>query len=74
MVEDAPAVDRLYSALEENGFAPWMDRRKLMPGQNWEAFQQVFQAVSRPELVHHFEPKSAPGTSVLGGLKNWLRP
>src|SRR5205814_850416 len=26
---------RLYSALEENGFAPWMDRRKLMPGQNW---------------------------------------
>jgi hypothetical protein len=33
--EDGPAVDRLYAAFEENGFAPWMDRRKLMPGQNW---------------------------------------
>ena len=33
--EDSAAVDRLYAALEENGFAPWMDRRKLMPGQNW---------------------------------------
>jgi hypothetical protein len=33
--EDASAVDRLYSALEDTGFAPWMDRRKLMPGQNW---------------------------------------
>ncbi len=33
--EDASAVDRLYAACEENGFAPWMDRRKLMPGQNW---------------------------------------
>jgi hypothetical protein len=33
--EDAPAVDRLYAAFEGNGFSPWMDRRKLMPGQNW---------------------------------------
>jgi hypothetical protein len=33
--EDAPVLDRLYAAFEENGFAPWMDRRKLLPGQNW---------------------------------------
>ena len=33
--EDTWAVDRLFRALEERGFAPWMDRRKLMPGQNW---------------------------------------
>ena len=35
VVEDAPRVDDLYAAFEQAGFAPWMDRRKLMPGQNW---------------------------------------
>ena len=33
--EDAAAVDRLFDELNERGFDPWMDRRKLMPGQNW---------------------------------------
>ncbi|MBI4893043.1 MAG: toll/interleukin-1 receptor domain-containing protein [Acidobacteria bacterium] len=33
--EDATAVDQLYAALERAGFQPWMDRRKLLPGQNW---------------------------------------
>lgn len=33
--EDAAQVERLYDALEERGFDPWFDRRKLMPGQNW---------------------------------------
>ncbi len=35
VVEDWQLVDRLYDALEAAGFAPWMDRRKLLPGQNW---------------------------------------
>ena len=33
--EDAELADRLYCALGENGFAPWLDHRKLLPGQNW---------------------------------------
>jgi hypothetical protein len=33
--EDTATVERLYNALERNGFDPWMDRRKLLPGQNW---------------------------------------
>lgn len=33
--EDAPKVDQLYDALAAKGFEPWMDRRKLLPGQNW---------------------------------------
>jgi hypothetical protein len=33
--EDAPRVERLFDALDGAGFAPWMDRRKLLPGQNW---------------------------------------
>jgi hypothetical protein len=33
--EDQDTVCRLYDALEAAGFAPWMDVRKLLPGQNW---------------------------------------
>lgn len=33
--EDAAKVDQLYDALAARGFEPWMDRRKLLPGQNW---------------------------------------
>lgn len=33
--EDGAAVERLFLALERAGFQPWMDRRKLLPGQNW---------------------------------------
>jgi len=33
--EDAAKVEHLYDALAIRGFEPWMDRRKLLPGQNW---------------------------------------
>lgn len=33
--EDAPEVRRLCDALAAAGFDPWMDERKLIPGQNW---------------------------------------
>lgn len=33
--EDTAAASRLYDALEAAGFSPWMDLRKLTPGQNW---------------------------------------
>ncbi|HEV3201781.1 MAG TPA: toll/interleukin-1 receptor domain-containing protein [Bryobacteraceae bacterium] len=33
--EDASLAARLYDALEAAGFLPWMDSRKLLPGQNW---------------------------------------
>lgn len=33
--EDVGAAHQLYSELKLAGFDPWMDRRKLMPGQNW---------------------------------------
>jgi hypothetical protein len=35
VVEDAPAVDALYEGFLARGFDPWVDRKKLMPGQNW---------------------------------------
>jgi hypothetical protein len=33
--EDGAIALRLYRALEAKGYAPWLDRRKLLPGQNW---------------------------------------
>ena len=33
--EDAAAAERLFVNLQAAGFDPWLDRRKLLPGQNW---------------------------------------
>lgn len=33
--EDAAKVNKLFDALAARGFEPWMDHRKLLPGQNW---------------------------------------
>lgn len=33
--EDRPRAARLFDALDAAGFDPWMDVRKLLPGQNW---------------------------------------
>jgi hypothetical protein len=42
--EDAAAAGRLYDDLQASGFDPWLDRRKLLPGQNWpRAIQQAIE-------------------------------
>lgn len=33
--EDAAKASHLYGELARHGFDPWMDRHKLLPGQNW---------------------------------------
>src|SRR5205814_149966 len=33
--EDRGEVRKLYDALQEAGFEPWMDEEKLVAGQNW---------------------------------------
>jgi hypothetical protein len=33
--EDALPAERLYAAFRDSGFDPWLDRKKLLPGQNW---------------------------------------
>jgi hypothetical protein len=35
VTEDLPLAERLFEDLEDLGFAPWLDRRKMLPGQNW---------------------------------------
>ena len=34
--EDKPAVRELCRRLREAGFAPWLDERELLPGQDWD--------------------------------------
>jgi hypothetical protein len=33
--EDAVQAGRIFDMLDAAGFDPWMDERKLLPGQNW---------------------------------------
>jgi hypothetical protein len=33
--EDLRQVKKLYAAFEQRGLRPWLDKKKLMPGQNW---------------------------------------
>jgi hypothetical protein len=33
--EDLSLIRKLYRAFEQNGFHPWLDKKKLLPGQNW---------------------------------------
>jgi hypothetical protein len=33
--EDLRLVKKLYTAFERQGLRPWLDKKKLMPGQNW---------------------------------------
>ena len=33
--EDAGTAERVSDSLEAAGFEPWLDRRRLLPGQNW---------------------------------------
>jgi hypothetical protein len=59
VAEDVLAVERLYHALRAHGLNSWMDRKKLLPGQNWpRAIQQAievsdfFIACLSPSAVH----------------------
>lgn len=33
--EDLSFAKKLYRAFEHSGFRPWLDKKRLMPGQNW---------------------------------------
>jgi hypothetical protein len=35
VAEDLAPAERLFDDLEALGFAPWLARRKILPGQNW---------------------------------------
>ena len=36
--DDKPAVRKLYQRLKSDGFNPWLDAEKLLPGQDWRFY------------------------------------
>jgi len=45
VVEDSALVDQLCFDLQMRGFDPWIDRQRLLPGQNWpRAIQHAIEA------------------------------
>lgn len=44
VIEDAVAAEKLFDDLAAHGLDPWLDRRKLLPGQNWP--RAIEQAIS----------------------------
>jgi hypothetical protein len=67
--EDLEAVKKLYRAFELQGFRPWLDKKKLMPGQNWpRAIETAIQASDY--FVACFSKRS---TSKRGAFHSELR-
>jgi len=46
--EDGAAAERLFQNLETCGFDPWLDRRRLLPGQNWP--RSIEEAISTSDF------------------------
>ena len=46
---DQDAVHALYSRLKKEGMEVWLDREKLLPGQNWE--DEIRKAIIRSQVV-----------------------
>jgi hypothetical protein len=58
-VEDRSAAERLFDAFLRAGLDPWMDTRKLLPGQNWP--RAIEQAISVSDFfVPCFSRRSIP--------------
>lgn len=47
--DDKPAVRALYKRLHKQGFDPWLDEEKLIPGQNWPL--EITKAMRSCDLV-----------------------
>jgi hypothetical protein len=46
--EDYPQVRKLYAALEGQGLNPWLDKERLLPGQNWP--RAIERAIERSDF------------------------
>lgn len=67
--EDGEAAEKIFTELAAAGFDPWLDRRKLMPGQNWP--RSVEDAINYSDFVIAcFSEKSV---SKKGGFQSEIR-
>jgi hypothetical protein len=67
--EDALAAERIFDGLAARGFEPWMDRRRLLPGQNWP--RSIAEAIETSDFfLACFSRKSA---AKKGGFQAEIR-
>jgi hypothetical protein len=67
--EDYASALRLYSYLSAHGFLPWLDRKKLLPGQNWpNAIQRAIEVSDFAVFLF-----SRAAESKRGGFQTELR-
>jgi hypothetical protein len=67
--EDRPAAERLFKQLTARGFAAWLDRRKLLPGQDWP--QRIEDAITSSDFfIACFSAKSI---KKRGGFQTEIR-
>ncbi len=67
--EDLRHVQRLYRALARAGYDPWLDKRKLLPGQNWP--RSIERAIGVSDFfIACFSPRSV---SKRGAFQSELR-
>jgi hypothetical protein len=47
--EDFEIANKLFTFLEESGLDPWLDKKKILPGQNWE--EQIIRALKSADFI-----------------------
>jgi hypothetical protein len=55
---DAEMVDPIYNKLRDNGYAPWMDTKNILPGERWE--KKISQAIKNADFFLAFLSASQP--------------
>ncbi len=67
--EDIAVAERLFEVLRNRGYAPWLDRRRLLPGQNWP--RRIEDAIASADFfVACFSSRSV---KKRGGFQSELR-
>jgi hypothetical protein len=69
VIEDLELVERLYEDFRAHGFDAWLDRKRLLPGQNWP--RSIEQAISVSDLFVACFSERAVGKR--GGFQSELR-
>jgi len=67
--EDRPSAERLFKQLTARGFAAWLDRRKLLPGQDWP--QRIEDAIESSDFF--IACFSAESIKKRGGFQTEIR-
>lgn len=68
-IEDVEKAEALYADLESHGYAPWLDRKKLLPGQNWP--QRIEEAIGNADYFIACFSKNSAGKR--GGFQAEVR-